>query len=46
MGERRMYAGNWTCSQCGNAITELPFQPDPSRATNIQCRDCYRSGRM
>ena len=43
--QRQMYQGNWTCSDCGNAITELPFEPDPSRANNLKCRDCHQKGR-
>ncbi|MFA5022059.1 MAG: CxxC-x17-CxxC domain-containing protein [Patescibacteria group bacterium] len=39
-GPRQMYQGNWTCSQCGAAITELPFEPDGTRP--IFCRDCHR----
>ncbi|MFA6382564.1 MAG: CxxC-x17-CxxC domain-containing protein [Candidatus Buchananbacteria bacterium] len=39
-GPRKMYQGNWTCSQCGAEITELPFEPDGSRP--IFCRDCHR----
>ena len=26
------------CSECGVQITELPFEPDPSRS--VYCRDC------
>jgi len=25
--ERKMYQGNWTCSECGAEIKELPFEP-------------------
>jgi len=39
-----MHKGNWTCSDCGNAITELPFEPDPARTGNLKCRDCHRKG--
>jgi len=39
---RQMYQGNWKCSGCGNAITELPFQPSPDREDQLQCRECYR----
>lgn len=39
-GQRQMYQGNWQCSQCGAAITELPFEPDGTRP--IFCRDCHR----
>lgn len=37
---RQMVQGNWTCSQCGAAITELPFEPDGERP--VFCRDCHR----
>lgn len=39
-GQRQMVKGNWTCSQCGAEITELPFEPDGTRP--IFCRDCHR----
>ncbi|RMD59454.1 hypothetical protein D6821_01185 [Candidatus Parcubacteria bacterium] len=39
-GGRQMFKGDWSCSQCGAAITELPFQPDGDRP--LFCRDCYR----
>lgn len=34
-----MYEGNWKCSQCGGAITQLPFQPRSE--TGLTCRDCW-----
>ena len=34
---------NIKCAGCGTAITQLPFDPDPSR--DIYCRDCFRSNR-
>lgn len=37
-----MFQGNWPCSKCGKAITELPFEPDPARLGQILCRDCHR----
>lgn len=38
-----MYEGNWKCSKCGGAITQLPFQP---RSENgLTCRTCYAKGR-
>ncbi|MAF80196.1 hypothetical protein CL629_03905 [bacterium] len=43
--QRQMYQGNWTCSGCGNAITELPFEPDPSRADSLLCRECHQQKR-
>ena len=38
---RQMYQGNWTCSGCGTAITELPFEPSPDRLDTLLCRDCH-----
>jgi len=43
--QRQMYQGNWKCSNCGASITELPFQPDPSREGQLLCRDCHRQRR-
>jgi CxxC-x17-CxxC domain-containing protein len=40
--QRKMYQGNWTCSKCGGEITELPFEPDPARLDQLNCRDCHR----
>jgi CxxC-x17-CxxC domain-containing protein len=34
-----MHQGNWTCSGCGAAITELPFEP--KRTDGLLCRDCH-----
>ena len=42
-GQRKMYQGNWKCSECGAAITEMPFEPDGDRP--LFCRDCYRNKR-
>lgn len=39
---RQIHQGNWTCSGCGGAITQLPFQPDPARADQLKCRDCFK----
>jgi len=36
---REMIKGNWTCSDCGKEITELPFEPAQDRP--IYCRDCW-----
>ena len=36
---RKMFQGNWKCSECGKEITELPFEPAPDRP--IYCRDCW-----
>lgn len=35
-----MHQGNWKCSGCGGAITELPFQP--RNESGLTCRDCWR----
>jgi len=43
-GDRQMYKGSWTCSQCGAEITELPFEPDGDRP--LYCRDCHRQQRQ
>ena len=43
--DRQMFQGNWTCSDCGGSITELPFQPDPERLGGLVCRDCHRKKR-
>jgi len=42
-GARQMHKGNWTCSQCGATITELPFKPDGERP--LFCRDCHKQKR-
>lgn len=34
-----MYQGNWKCSKCGGAITELPFQPRSE--AGLTCRTCF-----
>lgn len=34
-----MHQGNWKCSTCGGAITELPFEPKSDKG--LTCRDCY-----
>ncbi|MBI2123845.1 MAG: hypothetical protein Q7S62_02100 [bacterium] len=36
-----MFKGEWTCADCGTAITELPFQP--REGSEVYCRDCYRN---
>jgi CxxC-x17-CxxC domain-containing protein len=35
-----MYQGNWTCSECGAAITELPFEPSGDRP--LTCKECHK----
>ena len=42
---RQMHQGNWSCSQCGGSITELPFQPDQERIGQLLCRDCHKAKR-
>jgi len=44
--QRKMYQGNWKCSQCGAEITELPFEPDPARLEQLLCRECHRQKRQ
>jgi CxxC-x17-CxxC domain-containing protein len=34
-----MHQGNWKCSACGGAITELPFEPRSE--TGLTCRACW-----
>lgn len=34
-----MYQGNWKCSSCGGAITELPFEPRSE--SGLTCRTCF-----
>lgn len=34
-----MHQGNWTCSGCNGAITELPFEP--KRTDGLTCRECF-----
>ena len=34
-----MHQGNWKCSKCGGAITELPFEPRGE--SGLTCRACY-----
>ena len=38
-----MFQGNWKCATCGNAITELPFEPRSTEG--LQCRDCHAKAR-
>lgn len=40
---RKMFQGNWKCSECKKEITELPFEPAPDRP--LYCRDCWRQKR-
>jgi len=41
--ERKMYQGNWKCSECGAEIKELPFEPSGDRP--IYCRECHAKRR-
>ena len=41
--DRQMFEGNWKCSKCNNPITQLPFQPDPTRLDQLTCRDCHKA---
>ena len=34
-----MFQGNWQCSSCGGAITELPFEPRSEKG--LTCRACF-----
>lgn len=43
--QRKMYQGNWQCSQCNEAITELPFEPSPDKMDRLLCKNCYREKR-
>ncbi len=45
-GTSQMYQGDWQCSQCNSKISELPFEPDPSRVGQLLCRDCHRQKRQ
>jgi CxxC-x17-CxxC domain-containing protein len=38
-----MHQGNWKCSGCGGAITELPFVPRSE--AGLTCRACYSKQR-
>lgn len=40
---RAMHKGNYVCSGCGAAITELPFIPSSDRP--IRCRACHAADR-
>jgi len=41
--QRKMFQGNWKCADCGQEITELPFEP--REGSEVYCRDCYRKRR-
>jgi len=40
---RQMFPVNLTCGDCGQAITELPFQPSGDKP--VYCKDCIRNHR-
>ena len=40
---RQMIQGDWTCSECGTKITELPFEPAADRP--IYCKECWAKKR-
>lgn len=40
---RKMYQGNWKCSECGKEITELPFEPSQDRP--LYCKECHAKRR-
>lgn len=42
-GERKMFTGDWTCSGCGTAITQLPFEPRDT--SNLKCLDCFKKSK-
>jgi hypothetical protein len=43
---RPVFKVDYVCSVCGLPITELPFQPDPSRSDNLICLDCHKAIRQ
>ena len=38
-----MFQGDWKCSGCGSAISELPFMPKSE--SGLMCRDCHAKKR-
>ncbi|MEK7639125.1 MAG: hypothetical protein AAB388_03125 [Patescibacteria group bacterium] len=42
-GEKKMFEGDWECSECKNKITKLPFQPRDTGT--LRCIDCYKKTR-
>lgn len=40
--QRQTFKGEWQCAKCGTPITELPFEPDPSRLDKLLCRNCHQ----
>ena len=41
--DKPKHTGNWSCSQCGNAITSLPFEPRGN--ANLKCLDCFKASK-
>ena len=39
MENTQKFQGDWKCSSCGGAITELPFEPRST--SNLTCKNCY-----
>ena len=37
------FTGDWQCSQCGAAITSLPFEPKGKNAAGLLCAACWRA---
>ncbi|MDO8509588.1 MAG: hypothetical protein Q7S24_00415 [bacterium] len=42
-GPRQMFSVNLSCASCGQAITQLPFQPTGDKP--VYCRDCMQARR-
>ena len=40
---KKMFKGDWKCSDCGKEITELPFEPSGDRP--LHCKDCWAKNR-
>lgn len=40
--EKQKVSGEWTCSQCGDGISSLPFTP--RNTSNLKCLDCFKKG--
>ncbi len=38
-----MHQGNWKCGGCGEAITELPFEPRGE--AGLMCKACFSKSR-
>lgn len=42
-GGKKMFEGNWQCSNCGNAINKLSFEP--RNTSNLRCLDCFKASK-